>query len=97
SNGLATGVALGMTLITATDPTTGIISNSVTLTVASALAYAVNFNNGNVNGSVSQFAIAADGSLTTLTSPTVNAGANPYSLAVDPSNQYLYVANYTQP
>ncbi|MGO8857474.1 MAG: Ig-like domain-containing protein [Steroidobacteraceae bacterium] len=96
TNGLATGLTLGTTLITAA--LGGVTSNAVTLTVAGALAYAVNITTGNV----SQFAIAAagspvPGSLTPLTNPTVAAGANPFSLAVDPSNQYLYVANYTKP
>ncbi|MGO9991422.1 MAG: Ig-like domain-containing protein [Steroidobacteraceae bacterium] len=96
TNGLATGLTLGTTLITAA--LGGITSNAVTLTVAGALAYAVNITTGNV----SQFAIAAagspvPGSLVPLTNPTIAAGANPFSLAVDPSNQYLYVANYTKP
>jgi 6-phosphogluconolactonase (cycloisomerase 2 family) len=67
------------------------------LTVAS-FAYAVNFNNGSTaTSTVSQYMIASDGSLTPLGAPTVPAGVNPFALAVDASNQYLYVANFYQP
>jgi 6-phosphogluconolactonase (cycloisomerase 2 family) len=103
SNGLAAAVAPGTTQITAA--VGAIVSPPVTLTVAGAVAYSVNIANSGVgNGStVSQFSIAPDGAaapgtLTPLPGPNpLPTGPNPYSLAVDPANQYLYVANYTRP
>jgi 6-phosphogluconolactonase (cycloisomerase 2 family) len=93
SNGLATGLATGTTLITAI---LGVIpSNSATLTVAT-FAYAVNINKNNApNASnLSQYIIGTDGTLSPMTTPTVATGPNPYSLTTDPSSQFLYVANY---
>lgn len=90
SKGLATGLATGTTLITAAHGT--IISNSATLTVAT-FAYAVNF----FSNTVSQFIIGANGTLTAMGTGTVAAGANPYSIAEDPTSKYVYVANYSRP
>lgn len=87
SQGLATGLAQGTTTITAVSGT--ITSNPATLTVA-AFAYAVNYLSNNV----SQYIIGLDGTLTAIGAGAVAASANPYSLAEDPSGQYLYVANY---
>jgi 6-phosphogluconolactonase (cycloisomerase 2 family) len=47
-------------------------------------------------GSVSQYTVGADGSLTPMTPATVNTGSThsePNSLIVDPTSAYLYVAN----
>lgn len=44
-------------------------------------------------GNVSQYSIQSDGSLTAMSTPTISAGINPQSLAVDLSGQYLYVVN----
>lgn len=88
SNGLATGLATGTTLITAA--LGAINSNSATLTVAT-FAYAVNFLSNNV----SEFVIGTNGTLTATGS--VAAGANPYSIAEDPTSKYVYVANYSKP
>jgi 6-phosphogluconolactonase (cycloisomerase 2 family) len=47
-------------------------------------------------GSVSQYTVAIDGSLTPMTPATVNTGSatsQPNSLIVDPTSTYLYVAN----
>jgi DNA-binding beta-propeller fold protein YncE len=46
------------------------------------------------NGTVAQFDIAADGTLSPMTPASVAAGANPLSIAVEPSGHYAYVANY---
>ncbi|MDB6083165.1 MAG: hypothetical protein JWN43_1046, partial [Gammaproteobacteria bacterium] len=90
SSGLATGANVGTTQVTAAltgTPT----SPAVTLKVAPAeYAYVANFG-GN---SVSQYGIGTGGVLTSMTSATVAAGTQPYSIAVDPSGHYLYVANY---
>jgi 6-phosphogluconolactonase (cycloisomerase 2 family) len=44
-------------------------------------------------GSVSQYAIGADGTLTPLNPPTVVGGSQPSSVTVDPSGKYVYVGN----
>jgi len=88
--GLATGAAIGTTTITATDPTTGIVSPAITITVTpTELAYVANFT----DGTVSQFKVDPTGTLVSIGS-AVAAGTNPYALAVDPTHNYLYVANY---
>jgi len=45
------------------------------------------------DGTVSQYTIAANGSLTAMTTATVAAGTTPHSVTVDPSGKYAYVAN----
>jgi DNA-binding beta-propeller fold protein YncE len=92
TNGLATGLAQGTTLVTAALGAINSNANPATLTVA-AFAYAVNFLSNNV----SQFLIGTDGTLTAIGAGTVAAGANPYALAVDPSSNFVYVANFLQP
>ena len=92
THGRATGLAQGTTLITAALGAINSNANPATLTVA-AFAYAVNFLSNNV----SQFLIGTGGTLTAIGAGTVAAGANPYALAVDPSSNYVYVANFLQP
>lgn len=62
--------------------------------------YVVNRGNGNPGdissttpGSITQFTIAADGSLSQVTTATIAAGLSPTSIAVDPSGKYVYVTN----
>lgn len=52
-------------------------------------AYVANY----IGLNISQYTIAADGSLTPLSPPEVFAGANPRSIAVDPTGSFAYVAN----
>jgi 6-phosphogluconolactonase len=52
-----------------------------------------NFNHGGA-GSVSQFAIGADGSLTPLITPTIAAGSGPNGIAANPAAPFVYVVNY---
>ena len=92
SNGLASGLAQGTTLITAVLGAVNSNANPATLTVA-AFAYAANFLSDNV----SQFLMGTDGTLTAIGTGTVAAGVNPYSLAEDPSSRYVYVANFRRP
>jgi 6-phosphogluconolactonase (cycloisomerase 2 family) len=92
TNGQATGLAQGTTLITASLGAINSNADPATLTVA-ALAYAVNFGSNNV----SQFLIGTNGALTAIGTGTVAAGVNPYALAEDPTSKYLYVANFRQP
>jgi DNA-binding beta-propeller fold protein YncE len=66
-------------------------SANVTLYAKWANKFAYVANNG--DGTVSQYTIDANGTLTAMNPATVNAGVNPRSVAVDPSGKYVYVAN----
>jgi 6-phosphogluconolactonase (cycloisomerase 2 family) len=46
-------------------------------------------------GGVWQYAIGTGGQLTSLAPATVSAGSQPDFIAIDPSNRYAYVANFT--
>ncbi|PLP98435.1 beta-propeller fold lactonase family protein [Cupriavidus pauculus] len=54
-------------------------------------AYAYVANNG--SNTVSQYTIGADGTLSPMATPSVNAGSFPWSITVAPSGKYAYVAN----
>lgn len=47
-----------------------------------------------VPGTVSQYAIGGDGSLTPLTPATVGTGGQPFQITLDPTGRFAYVANY---
>ncbi len=69
-------------------------SGNVTLYAiwAPVYAYAANAT----DGTISEYAMGADGSLTALNPATVSSGGanwNPYSVTVDPSGSYAYVAD----
>lgn len=52
-------------------------------------AYTANFDS-----TISQYSIGTDGTLTSMATPVVaDTGTYPYSVAVDPTNHYVYVAN----
>jgi 6-phosphogluconolactonase len=90
STGLASAIAAGTSTITGTY-TGGPAITSVPLVVnATVYAYASNFD----AGTVSQYIIGSMGALSALTSPTVAAGASPFSVSVELTGQYVYVANY---
>ncbi len=104
--GLALGVAPGTTNITATYtlPSGAVLTSTavvLTVTASAEFAYAVNFNDNDV----SQYSVGAGGVLaplyTTATSGTatpintVLTGTQPFSITIDPSARYAYVANYT--
>jgi 6-phosphogluconolactonase len=63
----------------------------ITVDANSAHAYVANIS----ANSVSQYAIGADGTLSSLSPAFVISGTEPVYIAIDPSNQYAYVANYT--
>jgi trimeric autotransporter adhesin len=90
SSGLATGLTLGTTSITAAFG--GITSPAVTLNVKAAeYAYVANFG----SATVSQYTIGTGGVLTpNAAAATVTAGNQPYAIAAHPTGPYLYVANY---
>jgi trimeric autotransporter adhesin len=85
------------TLIPMTTPTVATGTNPYSLTTdpSSQFVYVANYDTLNVTtGSVSQFAIGADGSLTPLSTPSVAAGGGPNGIAANPTAPYVYVANY---
>jgi 6-phosphogluconolactonase (cycloisomerase 2 family) len=90
SSGLATGLTLGTTSITAAFG--GIPSPPRDLSVKPAeYAYVANFG----SDTVSQYTIGTGGVLTpNAAAATVLAGHQPYSIAADPTGNYLYAANY---
>lgn len=59
-------------------------------------AYVANLTNAVTAdaGDVSQYTVAADGSLTAMTPATVPAGAGPSGVTVDPQGRFAYVANH---
>ena len=67
---------------------------SVTVDSTGQYAYVVNAGNGSIPGTISQYTIGNDGTLAAMAPATVTAGLSPYSIAVDPSGTYAYVANY---
>jgi 6-phosphogluconolactonase (cycloisomerase 2 family) len=80
---------------------TGPFPASIVISPNSKYAYVSNYACSGpgcvaAQGSVSQYTVGADGSLTPLSPATVNTGSpvsQPNSLVVDPSSAYLYVAN----
>jgi 6-phosphogluconolactonase len=92
SPGLLSGSNLGRASIGATAASGGISATAVTMTVIARTmyAYVTNFD----AGTVSQYLVGNDGSLTPLATPAINAGSQPFSLTVEPTGQYVYVSNY---
>jgi 6-phosphogluconolactonase (cycloisomerase 2 family) len=93
SSGLATGEAKGTTMITAASGS--ITSPPITLTVIIEYVYATSFNG---NG-VSQYTVGPGGGLVPMTPASVGP---PYVfgaslIAVDPTQHFVYVVNYTTP
>ncbi|MBV9345804.1 MAG: Ig-like domain-containing protein, partial [Gammaproteobacteria bacterium] len=86
SQGRATGVAQGTTTVGATLGPVSSPPVSLTTTVA-RYAYVASFD------AVYQYSIDARGALSPMTPAKVAAGAAPYSVAVDPTGRYAYVAN----
>ena len=67
--------------------------NSLMVDPSGKYLYVANLGDGNVG----QYTINTDGSLAPMTPPTVmssaGAGAKPFSLAIDPTGSFVYVAN----
>lgn len=89
SNGVASGVGVGSTAISAA--VGGVASPSVTLTVTAdpEYAYAANQN----SNSISEYEIGAGGALTSI--GTVASGIEPNAVAIDPIGGFVYVANWS--
>lgn len=49
---------------------------------------------GQVNSDITAYSIAANGQLTSLPTPTFPTGSGPQCILEDPSNQYLYTADF---
>ncbi|MGO8972367.1 MAG: Ig-like domain-containing protein [Steroidobacteraceae bacterium] len=89
SSGLATGLGVGSTSISAAVGT--VDSSTVTLTVTADPEYVYATNqNGNT---VSEYVIGAGGTLTSI--GTVAAGSEPNAVAIDPTGGFVYVANWS--
>jgi 6-phosphogluconolactonase len=76
----------------------GIAPASLTIDPTDRFAYVANFGANALDpppgpGTISQYSIGPDGSLTPMSSATVVAGSGPDALTIDPSSKYLYVAN----
>ena len=71
---------------------------SLTVDPTDHFAYAANFGINDPTpppgpGTISQYSIGSDGSLTPMSAPTVVSGSGPNALTIDPASKYLYVAN----
>jgi 6-phosphogluconolactonase (cycloisomerase 2 family) len=73
---------------------TGVNPYSLTTDRSHQFVYVANFDHSSATGSVSQFAIGADGSLTPLNPATINAGNGPNGIAANPAAPFVYVVNY---
>jgi 6-phosphogluconolactonase (cycloisomerase 2 family) len=78
-------------------PTVATGANPYSLTTDSTgrFIYVANYDSASATGSVSQFAIGADGSLTPLSTPTIAAGHGPNGIAANPAAPFVYVVNYS--
>jgi trimeric autotransporter adhesin len=88
SSGLATATGVGTTSISAS--LGAVTAPAATLTAAAAPEYAYASNQS--DNTVSEYAIAAGGVLTSIGTQTT--GVEPNAIAVVPSGRYLYVANW---
>jgi 6-phosphogluconolactonase (cycloisomerase 2 family) len=89
TGGALTPNAAGATVTAGTQP------YSIAVDPTGHYVYAANYN-GSVSGSVSQYTIGADGSLTPNGAGATVAtnGFGPNGITVDPSGTHVYVANY---
>jgi 6-phosphogluconolactonase (cycloisomerase 2 family) len=92
STGLASSIAAGTATITGTYAGGPVITSVPLVVNATVYAYASNFDSA--PATVSQYMIGAMGALTALMPPTVATGASPFSVSVELTGQYVYVANY---
>jgi 6-phosphogluconolactonase (cycloisomerase 2 family) len=90
SQGLITGAGAGTSNITADlnmMSTTTPISMRV---IAASFMYVAS----TVAGNVTEYRIAPDGTLTEIGNTSASTTAFPFSIAIDPTNRFAYVANY---
>ncbi len=74
---------------TATGNVTNVVVNCTSIITSPRYAYVANAG----DGTLSQYTISSNGTLTAMTLATVAAGTTPHSVTVDPSGKYVYVAN----
>ena len=93
-------IGLDGVLIPMTTPkvASGVAPAAVVVDPTNRFAYAANFGANSYvpppgPGTISQYSIAADGSLTPMSVPTVASGNGPNAMIIDPTGKYLYVAN----
>ncbi|MBS0420695.1 MAG: beta-propeller fold lactonase family protein [Proteobacteria bacterium] len=67
--------------------------NALTINPAGNFLYVANHGDGSAPGTVQQYSIGNDGSLTSVA--TTNVGLRPVGIAIDHSGKFLYVANRT--
>jgi 6-phosphogluconolactonase (cycloisomerase 2 family) len=69
---------------------------AIGITPNNAYAYVANSNGNNVTGgdTLSEYKINVDGTLSPLQVSTIATGPNPNSVNIDPSGNYVYVANF---
>jgi len=73
----------------------GLGPNSLAIDPSGKYAYVSNYGNvATTPGTISQFTINADGTLSDLGTATLALGTNPYFVAVHPSGDYAYVVDY---
>jgi 6-phosphogluconolactonase (cycloisomerase 2 family) len=69
--------------------------NALTIDPSSKYLYVANMGDGSAgpNGTVGQYNINSDGSLTAMSTPSVPTGKRPVGITIDPTGHYVYVAN----
>ncbi len=86
----STGTLTAMTIPTVA---AGTAPYSVAVDPLGKYAYVANSGSGNNIYTISQYTIGSNGALTAMSPATIAAGTAPYSVTVDRSGQYVYVAN----
>jgi 6-phosphogluconolactonase len=99
-SGLAWQYAIGsggaLTALSVPTVATGNTPEDMVVDPTGSYAYVVDRNavsGAPVNGSVSQYTIGSDGSLTPMSAPSVATGLNPVAIAFTPNRSYAYVLN----
>jgi 6-phosphogluconolactonase (cycloisomerase 2 family) len=93
-SGYTINSASGVLTSIGTTITPGTDTDALVVDPSGRFLYVLNRNSGIPNGSVSVYSInQADGTLGTSSIQTVAVGNTPSALTIDPTGQYLYVAN----
>jgi 6-phosphogluconolactonase len=95
------GTTGALTLMSTSTVATGAFPASIVISPNGKYAYVADYACAGpgcvaAQGTISQYTVGADGSLTAMSPATVNTGSptsRPNSLIVDPTSAYLYVAN----
>jgi 6-phosphogluconolactonase (cycloisomerase 2 family) len=89
----AIGANGALTPLNVSSPATGSYPIDLAFNAAGTRAYLANFTccNANAVGTISQYNVNGDGSLSPMAVPSVNAGKWPYQMIVDPSGTAAYL------